>query len=347
MIGRLATTASRPAGDVALARYHGLVQLCPFMECYHGVLSLDHAVRPVYHRRRRGRFSRRARLHREGLGRSFSARMDLDADEPFRAHGRLLTARWRIHGWGQPFAASSSACCAMNHHTALPPTRRRVDRLEVTDHRVFWEMRPRRAWRRATPGVRFSLVAHRDKRGRSAARTDAHRHAAARVRKPDRAGRCHTERRPRPCACRRICRARPARRVEVGAWTGPRTVSNRQSVLALPRAQATRSPFWRAFTQQAILSAAIDGACASAAGWRKVQRYAPAEASPTCTICAACSGSTPGWMSLRGGRSGASAVPTRRSVARRRHCAPGSLSSVRRNPCISGRESPEDGEADK
>jgi tocopherol cyclase len=56
----------------------------PFMETYHGVVSLDHILHgSLAINGQADRFRGRARLHRKGLGRRLSRRLCLDAVQPF------------------------------------------------------------------------------------------------------------------------------------------------------------------------------------------------------------------------------------------------------------------------
>lgn len=59
----------------------GPYSFVPFMECKHGLVSLDHAVEGSFSvGGGRGRYERQPRLHREGLGLLHALELDLDPD---------------------------------------------------------------------------------------------------------------------------------------------------------------------------------------------------------------------------------------------------------------------------
>ena len=140
----------------------------PFMECYHGVLSLDHAVRgqliiggaAVDFHGGRGYIEK-------DWGEAFPRAWIWMQTNHFGRTGVSLTASVaRIPWLGTAFRGFIvGLLCDGTLYRFASYTGAVIDRLEVTDHRVFWEMRGPVVHAGVRRQARLSLVAHRDEEG--------------------------------------------------------------------------------------------------------------------------------------------------------------------------------------
>ena len=142
----------------------GWYRYVPRMECYHGVLSLDHALSGVDHPRRgHDRLRRWPRLRREGLGHLVPELVGVGAEQPLRRRRRRRAPRRVAHALGGAHPLARLELHRPHRRTAA----RRRPAAAVRDlHRLAPRRGrdlPRRSRdRRARPRPRAARGRHRD-----------------------------------------------------------------------------------------------------------------------------------------------------------------------------------------
>jgi len=146
----------------------GWYSFMPFMECYHGVVSLDHPVTGVLEiDGQRYHFDGGRGYTEKDWGQAFPQAWVWMQTNHFDTSGICLSASVaRIPWLATAFRGFIvGLLCNGTLYRFASYTGAVIDRLEVTEHQVFWEMRGPVDHAGVRRQARLSLVTHRDEEG--------------------------------------------------------------------------------------------------------------------------------------------------------------------------------------